>query len=50
MLLPGGILVGLLLKVVGYEIVIGCFLFLFITSISGVLSREAFERRTVYHG
>ena len=40
MLLPGGILVGLLLKVVGYEIVIGCFLFLFITSISGVLSRE----------
>ena len=39
MLLPGGILVGLLLKVVGYEIVIGCFLFLFITSISGVLSR-----------
>ena len=40
MLLPGGILVGLLLKVVGHEIVIGCFLFLFITSISGVLSRE----------
>ena len=39
MLLPGGILVGLLLKVVGYEIVIRYILFLFITSISRAVSR-----------
>ena len=39
-----------LLKVVGYEIVIGYFLFLFITSVSGALSRaKRSKRNTAYH-
>ena len=43
--------VGLLLKVVGYEIVIGYFLFLFITSVSGALSRAKRSKwSTAYHG
>ena len=40
-----------LLKVVGYEIMIGYFLFLFITSVSGALSRaKRSKRSTSYHG